>query len=147
VATQPDDPSLSVDACIRDDAHRTLIVNEIWNRFDDLGRAARSTDRKVAEAAGIAIGIGGDRPYRVPACWLLVDTAANRALVARYPEVLAARFQGSSAAWVRSRVEGGPVPAAPGIAWIDLRAGRLRPMRRRRPTVTAARGSRNDERG
>ena len=138
VATQPDDPSLSVDTCIRDDAHRTLIVNEIWNRFDDLGRAARSTDRKVAEAAGIAIGISGERPYRVASCWLLVDTAANRALVARYPEIIAARFPGSSAAWVRSLVEGGPVPAAPGIAWIDLRAGRLRPMRRRRPA--AARG-------
>ena len=76
--TRPDNPSLSVDACVRDDPEGTLILHEIWNRFDDLGRAARSTDRKVAEATEMAIGLGGDRPYRVAHCWLLVDTAANR---------------------------------------------------------------------
>ena len=46
--TQPDNPSLSVDVCIRDDPHRVLILNEIWNRTDDLGRAhevERSEDR------------------------------------------------------------------------------------------------------
>ncbi|HSK53599.1 MAG TPA: helix-turn-helix domain-containing protein [Clostridia bacterium] len=132
LATRPLDPRHSVDACFRDDPNRTLILNEIWNRFDDLGRAARSTDRKVAEAEEIAIGLGGDRPYRVAACWLLVDTAANRALVARYPEVLRARFPGSSRAGVRALTEGGPVPREPGIAWIDLRSNRLVPMRHRR---------------
>lgn len=130
--TRPYDPSLSVDACIRDDADRTLILNEIWNRFDDLGRAARSTDRKVAEAAEIAVGLGGEQPYRVAHCWLLIDTAANRTLVARYPEVVAARFPGSSQAWVRSLTDGGPVPMDPGLAWIDLQGRRLVPLRRAR---------------
>lgn len=129
--TQPDNPSLSVDVCIRDDPHRVLILNEIWNRTDDLGRAMRSSDRKTAEATGLAIGIGGDRPYRVAACWLLVDTAANRALAARYPEVLTARFPASSVGWVRCLTAGGDPPHQPGLVWIDPRSSRIIPMRRR----------------
>jgi transcriptional regulator with XRE-family HTH domain len=132
LATRPLEPAHSVDVCLRDDPDRTLIINEIWNRFDDFGRAARSTDRKVADASGIAIGLGGDRPYRVAFCWLLVDSAANRAVVARFPEVIRARFPGSSHAWVRALNDGGQVPLEPGIAWIDLRTGRLVPMRHRR---------------
>jgi transcriptional regulator with XRE-family HTH domain len=129
--TQPDNPSLSVDVCIRDDPHRALILNEIWNRTDDLGRALRSSDRKTAEAAELAIGIGGDDPYRIASCWLLVDSAPNRALAARFPEVLAARFPGSSVGWVRCLTEGGEPPLRAGIVWIDLRSGRIVPMRRR----------------
>jgi hypothetical protein len=116
--------------CIRDDANRTLIVNEIWNRFDDMGRATRSTDRKVGEAAALAAVIGGDRPYRVAWCWLLVDNAANRALVTRYPEILTVRFPGSSYSWVQALSTGEPVPSVPGLAWVDLRAGRLVALRR-----------------
>jgi transcriptional regulator with XRE-family HTH domain len=128
--TRPESPRYSVDACIRDDANRTLILNEIWNRFDDMGSATRSTDRKVAEAGTLAAVIGGDNPYRVASCWLLVDNAANRALVARYPEILNTRFPGSSFRWVRALSAGGPVPTEPGIAWFDVRAGRLIAMRR-----------------
>jgi transcriptional regulator with XRE-family HTH domain len=129
--TRPADPRLSCDVGIRDDSHRTLILCELWNRLDDLGRAVRSTDRKVAEAVELAVGLGGERPYRVRSCWLLVDTAANRRLVARYPQVLATRFPGSSREWVRALSGDSPAPVNPGIAWIDLRAGRLVPMRRR----------------
>lgn len=128
--TRPDNPSLSVDVCIRDDPHRTLILNEIWNRFDDLGRATRSTDRKVAEADALAALIGCDRPYRVALCWMLVDNAGNQAMVRRYPEIFAVRFPGSSLGWVRALTEGGPVPREPAIVWLDLRTGRLRPLRR-----------------
>ena len=128
--TRPESPLYSVDACIRDDANRTLILNEIWNRFGDMGRAVRSTDRKVAEAETLAAAIGGDNPYRVAWCWLLVDSAANRALVGRYPEILTTRFPGSSFRWVRALSAGGPVPAQPGIAWFDVRAGRLVALRR-----------------
>jgi hypothetical protein len=128
--TRPESPLSSVDVCIRDDPNRILILNEIWNRFDDMGRATRSTDRKVAEAETLAAAIGGDKPYRVAWCWLLVDSAANRALVARYPEILNTRFPGSSFRWVRALSAGGPVPAEPGIAWFDVRAGRLVALRR-----------------
>lgn len=129
--TRPESPLFSVDVCIRDDPNRTLILNELWNRFEDFGRAVRSTDRKVAEAAAIGALIGGDEPYRIAWCWLLIDNAANRALMSRYPEIIASRFRGSSHQWARALTIGGPVPEEPGIAWLDLRAGRLVPLRRR----------------
>lgn len=133
LATRPADPSRAIDVVIRDDPARCLVLVEIWNRLDDLGAAVRSTSRKRVEAQGLAILAAGDgTPYRVASCWLLVETAANRRLVARYPEIFAARFGGSSVGWVRCLVEGAAPPMAPGLAWIDTRAGRILPMRRRR---------------
>lgn len=132
--TRPLDPSRSVDVALRDDEARAFIVTEIWNRFDDLGAAVRATTRKVAEAEGLAVLAGGDGPpYRVASCWLLVDTVANRRLVARYPEILQSRFPGSSLGWVRCLVEGLPPPDEPGLTWIDPRSGRIVPLRHRRP--------------
>ncbi|MCI0582587.1 MAG: hypothetical protein L0227_06775 [Chloroflexi bacterium] len=130
--TRPADPSRSSDVGLRDDTLRTLILVEIWNRLDDLGAAARATDRKVVEASAHAAFAGGDDdPYGVAACWLLVDTAANRRLVGRYPQILRARFRGSSLLWVAALSEGAAPPAEPGIAWIDRRGGRIVPMRLR----------------
>jgi transcriptional regulator with XRE-family HTH domain len=136
--TRPADPARSVDIAQRDDRARALIVVEIWNRLDDLGAAARATSRKWAEAEGPAVLAAGDGPpYRVATCWLLVDTAANRRLVASYPEILETRFPGSSLGWVRCLVDGAPPPSEPGLAWIDPRSGRIVPLRRRRPAVIA----------
>ena len=133
LATRPADPSRAIDVVIRDDPARCLVLVEIWNRLDDLGAAVRSTSRKQVEAEGLAILAAGDGTrYRVASCWLLVDTAANRRLVARYPEIFAARFGGSSVGWVRCLVEGAAPPVGPGVAWIDTRAGRILPMRHRR---------------
>jgi transcriptional regulator with XRE-family HTH domain len=117
----------SIDVGLRDDVHRALILVEIWNRTDDLGAASRSSHRKVAEAADLA----AFRGYRVAWCWLLVDTAANRAMVRRFPEILRAQFTGSSVAWVRCLVEGAAPPEQPGIAWIEPRSGRIAPVRLR----------------
>jgi len=119
----------STDVGVRDDLARVLILLEIWNRFDDLGRGARSTDRKIAEAEALAIAIGHGRPYRVASCWLLVDSAANRALVARYSMILRTRFPASSRAWVAALVDGAPIPDHAGIAWLDVRGGRIVPIR------------------
>jgi len=128
--TRPADPARSSDIGLRDEAIRTLIIAEIWNRHDDLGGAARAFDRKVVEAAAYAAFVSGDAgPYRVAACWLLVDTAANRRLVARYPEIVRARFAGSSVQWARALTEGTAPPAEPGVAWIDPRVGRIIPLR------------------
>jgi transcriptional regulator with XRE-family HTH domain len=128
--TRPTDPTRSIDVALRDNIARVLFIIEIWNRFDDLGAAARATSRKEADAAGVAILAGRDGPeYRVASCWLLVDTAANRRLVARYPEILMSRFPGSSLGWVRCLAGGGEAPKEPGLAWIDPKSNRLVPIR------------------
>lgn len=112
--TRPASPGLAIDVVIRDDTARTIVVVEIWNRLDDLGAAVRSMSRKVAEAEGLAVLAAGDGPaFRVASCWLFVDTAANRRLLARYPEIFAARFGGSSVGWVRCLVDGSAPPSAP----------------------------------
>jgi len=131
--TRPTDQSRSIDVALRDDKARAIIIVEIWNRLDDLGAAARATTRKLLEADGPAVLAAPDGPaFRVASCWLLVDTAANRRLVARYPEILKSRFPGSSVGWVRCLAEGLPPPKRSGLAWVDPRSGRIVPLRHRR---------------
>jgi transcriptional regulator with XRE-family HTH domain len=100
-----------------------LVLIEIWNRLDDFGAAVRSSDRKLA-------AVRGANPRRiVGSCWLLVDAAANHEIVRRFPAILRTRFRGSSAGWIRAIDSGSMPPEAPGIAWIDVRSGRLRELR------------------
>jgi hypothetical protein len=58
-------------------------------------------------------------------------TARNRALLARYPEVFAARFPGSSARWVRALTTGEAPPGQPGLVWAIVDAARVFAWRRR----------------
>jgi transcriptional regulator with XRE-family HTH domain len=129
--TRPTDSRRSTDVGLRDDANRRLVLVECWNTIGDLGAAARSTSRKVAETEALAVVVGGERAYDVAACWVVRATRRNRALVARYPEIFAARFPGSSHAWVRALTTGSPPPSEPGLVWCDVRATRLFPWRRR----------------
>jgi transcriptional regulator with XRE-family HTH domain len=117
----PADPTHVTDVVLRH-TRRSLVLVELWNRLDDLGAGVRSSDRKLADVLT-------REPGPISTCWLLVDTAANRALVRRYPAILRARFTGSSAAWVRALVDGELPLGEPGLAWIDVRSGRLRPLR------------------
>jgi transcriptional regulator with XRE-family HTH domain len=134
LATRPTDPARSSDAVLLDRRRRRMVLVECWNTFGDLGAAARSSDRKLAEAAALAVALGGDGPtLTVGLCWVVRDTAANRALIARYEHIFAARFPGSSGAWVMALTMAGPMPAQPGLVWCDLRATRLVARRRRGP--------------
>jgi transcriptional regulator with XRE-family HTH domain len=120
-ASDPRAPGHSSDVELRRPDRATVLV-EIWNRLDDLGAAVRSSDRKLAD-------VHSRRSGAVASCWLLVDTAANHAIVRRYPAILRARFRGSSSGWVSSLTLGATPPGAPGLAWIDPGSGRLRPSR------------------
>jgi transcriptional regulator with XRE-family HTH domain len=125
--TRPSGSSGVVDVAIRDDAQRVLILVEIWNRLTDLGAASRSTSRKTVEVEGAILPAG----FRLGSCWLLVDHAANRYIVRRYPEIVRTRFPGSSLGWVRALVDGSEPPSGPGIAWVDPRSGTITELRLR----------------
>jgi hypothetical protein len=133
LATKPADPTLSIDVCVRDDLNRVLIIEECWNTFGNLNASVRSTRRKIAEAEQIAVALGGDHgPYRVAAVWIVRDTRANRALLARYPDVFAQVFTGSSAGWVAALTRASAAPPSEiGLVWVDVRATRVFAWRRR----------------
>jgi transcriptional regulator with XRE-family HTH domain len=124
--TRPSDPAQSVDVLQIDAKNDCLVVQEAWNRIGDLGAAARSSDRKVAELERQG------QMGRVALCWVVRDSAANQAIVRRYPEVIGARFAGSSRGWVDALERGRTPPSEPGIIWFDAGRRRLRPMRLRR---------------
>jgi transcriptional regulator with XRE-family HTH domain len=128
--TRATDPRDSIDVCVRDPRHRVLIIQEAWNTFGDIGAAVRSTNRKGAEAADLAATIDDGPPYRVATVWIVRPTAANRALLARYPGIFGSAFPGSSRAWARALATGSTPPGQPGLVWLDPTSGRLTEWRR-----------------
>ena len=129
--TRPSDASRSTDVGLRDDARRTMILVECWNTIGDMGAAARATSRKLAEAEALAVATGGERPFSVRGVWVVRASARNRALVARYPEIFAARFPGSSARWAETLTRGARPQAEHGLVWCDVAATRVFAWRRR----------------
>ena len=121
--SDPLEPRRSTDLALTASSGRIVLV-EIWNRLDDLGAAVRSSDRKLAEVAQRQT-----RQDAIGSCWLLVDTAANREIIHRYPSIVRARFAASSRSWVAALSITAAVPIHPGIAWIDIGSRRLRELR------------------
>lgn len=117
--TRPSDPRHSIDVCVIDRRNRVLIVEEAWNSFGDLGAATRSTGSKAAEATRLAATIDDGPPFRVATVWVVRPTAANRTLLARYPQVFRSAFPGSSRAWVTALRTGSAPPTRPGLVWLD----------------------------
>ena len=131
LATKPADPSRSIDVPLVNHHRRRLVVSECWNTFGNLNAAVRSSDKKVVEAAELMLGRTGES-YEIGLVWIVRDTKANRALVAKYDLIFATRFPGSSAAWVKAlTTPDTTMPAQPGLVWSDVRATRL--FARRRP--------------
>ena len=131
--TRPADPSRSIDVCVRDAHHRVLIIEEAWNTFADIGAAVRATHRKEAEAADLAATIDDGPAYRVATVWVVRSTAANQAIIRRYPEVFAGAFPGSSRGWVRALTSDATPPMMSGLVWADPANRRIIETRRRIP--------------
>jgi hypothetical protein len=129
--TKPDDPWRSIDVGLADDRRRRLLVVECWNTIGDIGASARGSTRKLTEADALARLRWGDANHSAHLVWVVRATARNRQLVARYPEVFAARFPGSSAAWARALNEGSDPPTEPGLVWASVDGTRIYPWRRR----------------
>ncbi len=132
--TRPLDPSRSIDVCVRDAHHRVLIIEEAWNTFGDLGAAIRATNRKSAEALDLAATVDDGPPYRVAMVWVVRDSAANREIIRRYPEIVQAAFPGSSRRWVDALTRGTKPPLGSSLVWHDPATGRL--IARRQATRT-----------
>jgi hypothetical protein len=130
VPTRPAEPWRSIDVVLARPLRRLMILNECWNTFGDIGASARASLRKAAELEALATERWGE-DAQVRVVWIVRATARNRALLARYPEIFASRFPGSSRAWVRALTEGGEPPAEPGLVWCDVAAARLLEWRRR----------------
>jgi transcriptional regulator with XRE-family HTH domain len=130
LATRPSNPWRSVDVLLSSRARRTVIVVECWNVMGDLGAATRSSSRKRVEAADLALAAWGPA-VSAHLVWVVRNVPRNRLLVATYPEVFAARFPGSSRAWIEALVGGGRPPSEDGLVWVDTRTKRFFAWRRR----------------
>jgi transcriptional regulator with XRE-family HTH domain len=128
--TRPGDPARSVDVHAGSDERREAVDIECWNTIGDIGAAARSSHRKVADLEQAAVARWGETA-RVGLVWVVRDTARNHDLVRRYPEVFAAAFPGSSKGWVDALTEGRSIPNEPGLVWCDVARGELHAWRRR----------------
>ncbi|HXG26231.1 MAG TPA: helix-turn-helix transcriptional regulator [Candidatus Binatia bacterium] len=124
LATRPAEPWRSIDVAVGSEAQRVIVDEECWNVIGDIGAAWRSSARKLAELEQAAVGRWGENG-RAALVWVVRDSTRNRTLVARYPEVFASRFTGSSRAWVEALTSGGPIPTEPGLVWCDVRKGRI----------------------
>jgi transcriptional regulator with XRE-family HTH domain len=110
----------SVDVRLRRTATGERAVVEIWDYFDDVGAAIRSFGGKLADA-----GHGGETGetggVAVGGLFVVRGTRRNRQLVAEFQTLFAARFPGSSTAWLRALTD--PESAMPGessFAWTDV---------------------------
>jgi transcriptional regulator with XRE-family HTH domain len=128
--TRPAESWRSADVGLAAPSRQTLILGECWNTFGDIGAAARSSTRKLTDLDDLAIARWGT-DARVGLVWVVRASARNRALVARYPEVFASRFSGSSRAWIAALTTGTTPPPEPGLVWCDVAATRLLEWRRR----------------
>ena len=116
----------SIDVRLVDRQRRQIVIVECWNTFGDLGAATRSSNAKVRDEEQHAVTIAGDgEPFIVGLVWIVRDTKANRALVARYPGLFATRLPGSSVQWLKALTTRVNPPSEPGLVWSDVKATRL----------------------
>jgi transcriptional regulator with XRE-family HTH domain len=128
--TRPNDPWRSIDVAIGTERQQRAVAIECWNTFGDLGAATRSSRRKKVELEAMALARWGDEG-KASLVWVVRESARNRELIGRYPEVFARLFTGSSRAWVETLTNGTVSPDEDGLVWCDVATGRLHAWNRR----------------
>lgn len=106
------------------------VIVECWNTFGDLGAAIRSSDYKVREMTDREMTDREVIDRAAGLLWVVRDTRANREIIGRYGALLESRLGGSSVAWVKALVVGGPAPRHAGLVWCDVNATRIFARRR-----------------
>jgi hypothetical protein len=85
LATRSAEPWRSIDVVLSHDTLRILLLVECWNTIGDVGAAASTSARKLAEAVDLAAARWGDMPAKIGLVWVVRSSARNRALVAAIP--------------------------------------------------------------
>ena len=123
--------SRSIDVALVRRSRGETVVAEIWDWFDDVGAGMRSLDAKTATlATRLAVEPLPTGTWRVRGLYVVRDTRRNRALVGELRPLFAARFPGSSVAWLAALGDAErPVPEADGLLWSDSSGAALRASR------------------
>ena len=121
--------SRSVDVALVRWERREAILAEIWDWFDDVGASLRSLDSK-REALLERLRREHAGEWTVRCLFVVRRTRRNEHLLAELRPLFAARFPGSSVAWLRALREGNAsLPEQDGLLWSTsayrLQASRL----------------------
>ncbi len=144
--------SRSIDVALIRATSREAVAAEIWDWFEDVGASLRGLDAKVEMLGARLADVSGEaeesaeagRAWRVEGLFVVRDTRRNRSIVAELRPLFAARFTGSSNAWLRAlRPDTAPMPHGHGLLWSDARnrltASRLTASRLTASRLTASR--------
>jgi transcriptional regulator with XRE-family HTH domain len=114
--------SRAIDVVLMRPRRREAVAVEVWDLLTDVGAAMRSLDGKVA-----TLGRRLANPqWGVRGLWVVRGTHRNRALVAEFRSVFAARFPASSTEWLSALADPTTsMPGQDGLCWTDVRGTRL----------------------
>jgi transcriptional regulator with XRE-family HTH domain len=124
--------SRSIDVLLLQLDRREAAAVEIWDWFDDVGKAIRGLDAKIA-ALDRHLSLSRDlasSPWHTSGLWVVRGTARNRLLVREFEALFAAKFRGSSSGWFTALVDPARrVPPRAGFIWTDSDGRKLQVAR------------------
>jgi transcriptional regulator with XRE-family HTH domain len=125
--------SRSIDVALTRRHRGEAAVIEVWDWIADGGAALRSFNAKVTALASRldrTQPLTGARPWTVRGLFVVRATSRNRVLVRELRALFAARFGGSSKAWLAAlRTPDRSMPDADGLVWTSSNGMKLWPSR------------------
>jgi transcriptional regulator with XRE-family HTH domain len=127
--------SRAIDVVLIRPARREAIAVEVWDLLTDVGAARRSLDGKVATLGRRLMPVDESIAlWTVRGLWVVRGTHRNRALLAEFDTLFAARFPARSGDRLRTLTNSSiAIPSQDGLCWTDARATRLISWRYRAP--------------